>query len=306
MLNTHKTTSLTFVLCFISISLVHSHKDEWFGLILSHTLQFFNLTFSPFSTSCLPNPPDFSLVSLYISCDIGLESESLPISSGMLTQQPPSACFHSQTEKALSWAHQTHVHSSSLTRSRKVNRNVRCVSPRDRISRSTCLSSVVCGLWWISLPGAPEWAAYDGETSHFPLAVSLGIFYSFIKSVLKVIVPKQRNGNRYVGQRESEYEYGIQWHDIWAKHDLEPAHHRCARSTETGLKTEGLWVSQKQSLCYHGDGNRLEPHLVAISLALCKERKKEIYGEEGGGKYFLQCKAERKQSRVTLERGRKY
>lgn len=72
------------------------------GLILSHTLQFFNLTFIPFSTSWLPNPPVFSLASLYISCDIGLKSESLPGSSGMLTQQPPSACFHSQMEKALS------------------------------------------------------------------------------------------------------------------------------------------------------------------------------------------------------------
>lgn len=39
-----------------------------------------------------------------------------------------------------------------------------------------------------------------------------------------------------------------------------------------------------QSLRYHGDGNRLEPHLVAISLSvLCKERKKEIYGEGDGG-----------------------
>lgn len=109
----------------------------------------------------------------------------------------------------------------------------------------------------------------------------------------------------YVGQRESEYEYGIQWHDIWAKHDLEPEHHRCARSTGTGLKTEGLWVSQKQSLCYHGDGNRLEPHLVAISLALCKERKKEIYGEERGGQIFSAMQSRKKaESSYTWKRSK--
>lgn len=64
-----------------------------------------------------------------------------------------------------------------------------------------------------------------------------------------------------------------------------------------------------QPLRYHGDGNRLEPHLVAISLSvLCKERKKEIYGEGGGeGEGWSEeeganifCNAKQKESRVEL------
>lgn len=57
-----------------------------------------------------------------------------------------------------------------------------------------------------------------------------------------------------------------------------------------------------QSLCLYGNRNRLEPHLVAISVPARKGRKK-FMSEGEKDKYFLQCKAERKWSRVTLESG---
>lgn len=48
-----------------------------------------------------------------------------------------------------------------------------------------------------------------------------------------------------------------------------------------------------QSLGLHGNGNRLEPHLVAISVPARNGRKK-FMSEGGKDKYFLQCKAEKK------------
>lgn len=53
---------------------------------------------------------------------------------------------------------------------------------------------------------------------------------------------------------------------------------------------------------FHGNENRLEPHLVAISAPVKRGRKK-FMSEGEKDKYFFQCKAERKWSRVTLERG---
>lgn len=53
-----------------------------------------------------------------------------------------------------------------------------------------------------------------------------------------------------------------------------------------------------QSLCYHGNGNRLEPHLVAISVSPCMERKNEIY--EWGGETNIFCNAKQKKSGVKL------
>lgn len=52
---------------------------------------------------------------------------------------------------------------------------------------------------------------------------------------------------------------------------------------------------------FHGNRNRLEPHLVAISVPARRGRKK-FMSEGEKDKYFLQCKAERKWSRVTLEK----
>lgn len=72
-------------------------------------------------------------------------------------------------------------------------------------------------------------------------------------------------------------------------------------SQPKALDSENLF----QSLCFQGNGNRLESHLVAISAPARRGRKK-FMSEGEKDKYFLQCKAERKWSQVTLERGRKY
>lgn len=69
-------------------------------------------------------------------------------------------------------------------------------------------------------------------------------------------------------------------------------------SQPKALDSENLF----QSLCFHDNENRLEPHLVAISVPARRGRKK-FMSEGEKDKYFLQCKAERKWSRVTLERG---
>lgn len=55
-----------------------------------------------------------------------------------------------------------------------------------------------------------------------------------------------------------------------------------------------------QFLRFHSNRNRLEPHLVAISVPASRGRKK-FMSEGEKDKYFLQCKAERKWSLVTLE-----
>lgn len=54
------------------------------------------------------------------------------------------------------------------------------------------------------------------------------------------------------------------------------------------------------SPCFHGNKNRLEPHLVAISV-LARRGRKKFMSEGEKDKYFLQCKAERKGSQITLE-----
>lgn len=66
-------------------------------------------------------------------------------------------------------------------------------------------------------------------------------------------------------------------------------------SQPKALDSESLF----QSLCYHGNGNRLEPHLVAISVSPCEGRKKEIY-EWGWGERNIFCNAKQKESGVEL------
>lgn len=113
------------------------------GLILSHTLQFFNLTFSPFRLPASRiRPFSHSRHSIFHVTSVWNQNRCQEVVECWHNSRHLPAFTHRWRRLSAERTKHMFTLSSSLTHSRKVTGNVRRVSPRHRISRSTCLSSM--------------------------------------------------------------------------------------------------------------------------------------------------------------------
>lgn len=116
------------------------------GLILSHTLQFFNLTFSPEVSFRLPASQirtfSRSRHSIFHVTWVWNQNRCQEVVECWHNSRHLPAFTHRWRRLSAERTKHMFALSSSPTCSRKVTGNVRRVSPRHRISRSTCLASM--------------------------------------------------------------------------------------------------------------------------------------------------------------------